>query len=165
MMVVSQAFDDSDYATITGTSHMDMDLMEMTEYTYQVMAVNSVGASMASDADRIGHHRPDERRSHGSRHDCCGNGNGRHDVRRDGRVHVLHDADPEDATLTYTAMSDMTQYATASVSGSMVTINGVAAGSATITVTATDSMAHMPCRPSWLRWKRRLRLSWARPPT
>ena len=47
------------------------------------------------------------------------------------------DADMGDS-LTYTAMSDMMSYATASVSGSMVTITGVAAGAATITVTATD---------------------------
>ena len=47
------------------------------------------------------------------------------------------DADMGDS-LTYTAMSDMMSYATASVSGSMVTITGVAEGSATITVTATD---------------------------
>ncbi len=48
------------------------------------------------------------------------------------------DADAGD-TLTYTAVSDMPMYATASVAGSMLTINGVAAGSATITVTATDA--------------------------
>ena len=35
-------------------------------------------------------------------------------------------------------MSDMMSYATVSVSGSMLTITGVAAGKATITVTATD---------------------------
>ena len=48
------------------------------------------------------------------------------------------DADMDD-TLTYTAMSDMTMYATATVDNmGMVTITGVAAGSATVTVTATD---------------------------
>ena len=47
------------------------------------------------------------------------------------------DADTGD-TLTYTASSDMEMYATVSVSGSMLTITGVAAGMATITVTATD---------------------------
>ena len=49
------------------------------------------------------------------------------------------DADTDD-TLTYTAMSDMTSYATADIpaGSSMVTITGVAAGMATITVTATD---------------------------
>ena len=47
------------------------------------------------------------------------------------------DADMDD-TLTYRAMSNMTSYATVSVSGSMVSITGVAAGMATITVTAAD---------------------------
>ena len=42
-------------------------------------------------------------------------------------------------SLTYTAMSDMMSYATVSVSGSMVSITGVAAGSARVTVTATDT--------------------------
>ena len=43
-------------------------------------------------------------------------------------------------TLTYSAMSDMTMYATADIpaGSSMVTITGVAAGEAIITVTATD---------------------------
>ena len=52
------------------------------------------------------------------------------------------DADMGDS-LTYTAMSDMMSYATASVSGSMVTIMGVAPGAATITVTATDMHGEM----------------------
>ena len=50
------------------------------------------------------------------------------------------DADMGD-TLTYTAMSDMEMYATAEIGGddmNMLTITGVAAGMATITVTATD---------------------------
>ena len=48
-------------------------------------------------------------------------------------------SDADGDTLTYTAVSDMTSYATVSVSGSMVTITGVAAGMATVTVTATDA--------------------------
>ena len=48
------------------------------------------------------------------------------------------DADTGD-TLKYTAMSDMEMYATVMVDGSMLTITGVAAGMATITVTATDA--------------------------
>ena len=54
------------------------------------------------------------------------------------------DADMGD-TLTYTAMSDMEMYATADIpaDSSMLTITGVAAGTATITVTATDSMGAM----------------------
>ena len=47
-------------------------------------------------------------------------------------------SDPDGDTLTYTASSSRTSVATASVSGSTVTINGVAAGSATIRITATD---------------------------
>ena len=48
------------------------------------------------------------------------------------------DAD-EGETLTYAAASDMETVATVAIDGSEVTISGVAAGSATITVTATDS--------------------------
>ena len=50
------------------------------------------------------------------------------------------DADTGD-TLTYTASSDMEMYATADIpaGSSMLTITGVAAGMATITVTATDA--------------------------
>ena len=51
------------------------------------------------------------------------------------------DADMD--TLTYTASSDMEMYATAMVNGSMLTITGVAAGMATITVTATDMAGEM----------------------
>ena len=47
-------------------------------------------------------------------------------------------------TLSWDATSDMTMYATAEVDDmGMVTITGVAAGTATITVTATDSMGAM----------------------
>ena len=54
------------------------------------------------------------------------------------------DADMGD-TLTYTAMSDMEMYATADIpaDSSMLTITGVAVGSATITVTATDAAGAM----------------------
>ena len=46
--------------------------------------------------------------------------------------------DPDDDALTYTAESDATGVATVDVSGSVVTVTGVAPGSATVTVTATD---------------------------
>ena len=59
----------------------------------------------------------------------------------DGTVMVqstITDADTDD-TLTWSVMSDMEMYATATVDNmGMVTITGVAAGSATITVTAMD---------------------------
>ena len=47
-------------------------------------------------------------------------------------------SDPDGDSLTYEAASDAPDVATAVVSGSEVTVNGVAAGSATVTVTATD---------------------------
>ena len=46
--------------------------------------------------------------------------------------------DPDGDALTYTARSSNTGVATASVSGSTVTVTGVADGSATVRVTATD---------------------------
>ena len=46
--------------------------------------------------------------------------------------------DPDGNTLSFSAASSDDAVATASVSGSDVTINGVAAGSATVTVTASD---------------------------
>ena len=56
---------------------------------------------------------------------------------------TISDADTGD-TLTYTAMSDMEMYATATVDTmGMVTITGVAVGMATITVTATDAAGAM----------------------
>ena len=67
------------------------------------------------------------------------------------------DADMGD-TLTYTAMSDMEMYATADIpaGSSMLTITGVAAGSATVMVTATDmAWAQWQRRKSWLPSKRR----------
>ena len=47
-------------------------------------------------------------------------------------------SDPDDDDLTYEAVSGSEDVATASVSGSEVTVSGVAAGTATVTVTATD---------------------------
>lgn len=47
-------------------------------------------------------------------------------------------SDPDGNTLSYSAASSDDAVATASTSGSSVTINGVAAGSATVTVTASD---------------------------
>ena len=46
--------------------------------------------------------------------------------------------DPDNDELTYTAASSNEDAATVSVSGAMVTVTGVAEGSATVTVTATD---------------------------
>ncbi|MDE0396059.1 MAG: Ig-like domain-containing protein, partial [Gammaproteobacteria bacterium] len=46
--------------------------------------------------------------------------------------------DPDDDALTYAAESDATGVATVDVSGGVVRVTGVAPGSATVTVTATD---------------------------
>jgi len=47
-------------------------------------------------------------------------------------------ADPDGDTLTYSAVSSSVANATAAMVGSTVTVTGVAAGSATVTVTARD---------------------------
>ena len=47
--------------------------------------------------------------------------------------------DHDDDTLTYTAISDDTSVATVSLSGTTLTVSGVAAGTATVTVNANDS--------------------------
>lgn len=46
--------------------------------------------------------------------------------------------DPDSSSLTYSAVSGNPSVATATVSGSMVTIRGIVAGTATVRVTATD---------------------------
>ncbi|MDE2983336.1 MAG: Ig-like domain-containing protein, partial [Gemmatimonadota bacterium] len=51
---------------------------------------------------------------------------------------AVYFADPDGDTLTYTAVSSDTTRATAAVSGSMVTVTGMAVGSTTVTVTARD---------------------------
>ena len=139
MMVVSQAFDDSGYATITGTSHMDMmGLMEMTGYTYQVKAVNAKGASMPSDSDMAMTLRTNVAPVAGEALMATVTAGETEMVQS-----VFTDADEEDATLTYSspAMSSDSTVATATVDDmGMVTIMGVSAGTATITVTASDSM-------------------------
>ena len=50
-----------------------------------------------------------------------------------------HFRDPEGRTMTFSAVSDNTRTATASVQGSVVTVRGVARGGASVTVTARDS--------------------------
>ncbi len=132
---VNAAFMAADYGTITGTSYMDMGLERMTTYTYQVKAVNSAGASMWSETAMA----------------MTGTGNaapmaeGMIDpvtVAEGGMSEMdvsMYFSDAEGDTLTYTAMSDMEMYATAMIDGSMLTITGVAEGSATVTVTATDA--------------------------
>ena len=120
--------------------YVDMGLMEMTKYYYRVSAMNSVGTGMPSDGmayamtDRT-NAMPMAEGTIAAVTVTEGMSTPAMDVSM-----YFSDADPEDAMLSYSAMSDMMQYATVSVSGSMVTIMGVAPGMAIITVTATDTM-------------------------
>ena len=135
--VVHSVFDAS-YDTITGTSYMDMGLMEMTMYTYQVKAVNAAGASMASDSASATTDRTNVAPVAGAALTAMVTEGMTTTVQS-----VFTDDDPEDATLMYTspAMSSNSAVATATVDAmGMVTIMGVSVGTATITVTATDTM-------------------------
>ena len=116
--------------------YMDMGLMPMTKYYYRVSATNSVGTGMASDgmayattdrsnaAPMAGDAIADQTVTAGETVDVDVSGNF---------------SDPDGDDLTYTAMSGDMAVATVSVTGSMVTVMGVSAGMATITVTATDT--------------------------
>ena len=133
--VVDRAFAASGYDTITGTSYMDMGLMPMTEYMYQVTAVNAAGASMPSDtasATTVANMAPTAAGMISAVTVTEGMMSDAMDVSG-------YFSDAEGDALTYTAMSSDDMVATASVDGSMVTITGVAAGMATIMVTATDA--------------------------
>ena len=123
----------------TGMMYTDMGLMENTEYTYRVRAIHGMKAGMWSDTAMAMTDRAntapmavgtiaDQTVTAGAMSDPM-------DVSG-----YFSDADMGD-TLTYTAMSNMTSYATADIpaGSSMLTITGVAAGSATVTVTATDA--------------------------
>ena len=125
--------------TDTDTMYMDMGLMPKTTYYYRVNAMNSVGTGEMSDGmDSAMTYRTNTvPMAVGTIADMtlkAGQTSSGMDVSG-----YFNDADMDD-TLTYTAMSDMEMYATATVDDmGMVTITGVAAGMATITVTATDS--------------------------
>ena len=122
----------------TGTEmmYMDMGLMAGTMYYYRVSAMNAAGTGYASDGmasattDRT------------NEAPMAGDAIADQTVTAGEMVMVqstITDADMGD-TLTWSAMSDMEMYATATVDDmGMVTITGVAAGTATITVTATDA--------------------------
>ena len=123
--------------TDTDTMYMDMGRMPKTTYYYRVSAMNSVGTGEMSDgmASAMTYRTNTAPMAVGTIADMTLKA----DQMSSGMdvSGYFNDADMDD-TLTYTASSDMTMYATVAVSGSMVTINGVAAGMATITVTATD---------------------------
>ena len=132
------------YEVLTGTatSHMDTMLMANTEYTYRVSAVNAKGRSKWSTADKAttqsGNTAPMKVGTIDAMTVTAG---------QSVEVNVsanFSDADEGD-TLTYTATSSMPSYATADIptGSNMLTIRGVAAGTATVTVTANDGNGGM----------------------
>ena len=123
--------------TDTAMMYMDMSLMPMTTYYYRVSAMNSAGTGAMSDGmDMAMTYRTNTApTADGTIADMTLKA----DQMSSGMdvTGYFSDADMGD-TLTYTARSNMPMYATVAVSGKMVTVTGVAAGTATITVTATD---------------------------
>ncbi|MCY4414822.1 MAG: fibronectin type III domain-containing protein [Chloroflexi bacterium] len=126
------------YVVLTGTdtSYMDTMLMPETKYTYRVSAVNAKGRSAWSTADMATTDRTNVAPVTGDAIDP-------QTVTAGKSVEVdvsgnFSDTDTGDM-LTYTAMSSDMAVATVSVESSTVTIMGQMAGSADITVTATDT--------------------------
>ena len=116
--------------------YMDTGLMPMTKYYYRVSAMNSVGTGMPSDGMAYAMTNTSNTAP------MAGAAIADQTVMVDATVMVqstITDTDMED-TLTWSVASDMEMYATATVDNmGMVTITGVAAGMATITVTAMDA--------------------------
>ena len=128
----------ANYGTITDTSYMDMGLMPETRYYYRVAAMNSVGLSEYSDG--MAYAMTDRTNVA----PMAGDDIADQTVTAGMTVMVqstITDADPEDSMLSWDESSSDDMIATASADNmGMVTITGVAAGDATITVTATDGM-------------------------
>ena len=125
--------------------YMDMDLTAETTYYYQVAATNDIGTGKYSDGTAMAttmvtgsmlNHDPEPVGELDAVMLTMGDDPATVDVSG-----AFSDAD--DDTLTYTATSSMTDYATVMVDGSTVTITAVAAGDATIMVTATDPAGAM----------------------
>ncbi len=139
-MVVDATFM-ANYGTITGMSYMDMGLMAETMYTYQVKAVNAKGASMPSaEASATTQTTPVvEPTNNAPTAPTASLPAQTVIVGMTAMVaSTITDADADD-TLTWTEMSSDDMIASSTVDNmGMVTITGVAAGPATITVTATD---------------------------
>ena len=118
----------------TGAMYIDKNLMSATAYYYQVKAMNAKGDSAWSMMAMQTTENTDPM-AEGAIEAVtlmAGDTSDAMDMSM-----YFSDADMSD-TLTYTAMSDMEMYATVAVDGSMVTITGVSAGMATVTVTAND---------------------------
>ena len=118
----------------TGAMYIDKNLMSATAYYYQVKAMNAKGDSAWSvmAMQTTGNTAPMAVSTIDPVTVTAGEMSDAMDVSG-----YFSDADMSD-TLTYTAMPDMEMYATVAVDGSMVTITGVSAGMATVTVTAND---------------------------
>lgn len=129
------------YEVLTGTatSHMDTMLMANTEYTYRVSATNAKGRSKWSDAKMAttepSNNAPTKVGEIADVTVTAGQTSDAMDVSG-----YFNDAD-EDDTLSYSASSSDEAAATANIpdGSNMLTITGVAAGTADITVTADDS--------------------------
>ena len=123
------------------TIHVDTGLSPNTERHYRVYAKNARGRS--DQVSNVASATTSERMNTAP---TAGAAIAGQTVMVDATVMVqstITDADTDD-TLTWSAMSNMPTYATATVDNmGMVTITGVAEGMATITVTATDSMGAM----------------------
>ena len=121
----------------TGMMYTDMGLMANTEYTYRVRAIHGMKAGMWSDKAMVttttDNTDPMKVGTIGAVTVEVGETSDPMDV-------SVNFSDTDGDTLTYTAISsaDMTATADIPAGSSMLTITGVAEGSATITVTASD---------------------------
>ena len=133
--VVDAAFA-AGYATITGTSYADMGLMADTTYDYQVAAVNAVGKSAYGMATAKTQVVPNAAPAAGAALEPQSIAVSKTAM----LTSTITDADMDD-TLTWEWSSDKAEVATVvmdATNGSMATVTGVAEGTATIKVTATD---------------------------
>ena len=126
----------------TGAMYIDKNLMSATAYYYQVKAMNAKGDSAWSmmAMQTTGNTDPMAEGAIEAVTLMAGDTSDAMDV-------SMYFSDADGDTLTYTAMPDMEMYATVAVDGNMVTITGVSAGMATVTVTANDGKGGTVMQP------------------